>query len=69
MKPQAQGDLPQQRIRWGGEVNGRGGERLAPGLEPGLTVGTSLTSPRLRGEVGICALFAQIPGEGASPRV
>jgi len=28
-----------------------------------------LTSPRLRGEVGICALVAQIPGEGASPRV
>src|SRR5712675_3779476 len=23
MKPQAQGDLPQQRIRWGGEVNGQ----------------------------------------------
>src|SRR6516225_3697672 len=29
----------------------------------------ALTSPRLRGEVGICALVAQIPGEGASPRV
>src|SRR6202030_2916458 len=29
----------------------------------------SFTSPRLRGEVRICALFAQIPGEGASPRV
>jgi hypothetical protein len=29
----------------------------------------ALTSPRVRGEVGICAFFAQIPGEGASPRV
>jgi 4-amino-4-deoxy-L-arabinose transferase-like glycosyltransferase len=28
-----------------------------------------LTSPRLRGEVGICALFAQIPGEGVAARV
>jgi hypothetical protein len=27
-----------------------------------------LTSPRKRGEVGICALFAQIPGEGVSPQ-
>jgi len=29
----------------------------------------ALTSLRLRGEVGIGALFAQISGEGASPRV
>jgi hypothetical protein len=27
------------------------------------------TSPRSRGEVWICALFAQIQGEGASPWV
>jgi len=31
-------------------------------------VGVALTSPRLRGEVGICALVVQIPGEGASPQ-
>jgi nitrogen fixation protein FixH len=31
-------------------------------------VGAALTSPRSRGEVGICALVAQIPGEGASPQ-
>jgi ATP-dependent helicase/nuclease subunit A len=31
-------------------------------------VGVAPTSPRLRGEVGICALAAQIPGEGASPQ-
>ncbi len=31
-------------------------------------VGAALTSLRLRGEVGICALVAQIPGEGASPQ-
>jgi len=33
-----------------------------------IAYGTALTSPRLRGEVGICALSAQIPGEGASPQ-
>src|SRR5260370_40610127 len=27
-----------------------------------------ISPPRLRGEVGICALFAQIPGEGSSPQ-
>jgi acetate---CoA ligase (ADP-forming) len=31
-------------------------------------VSAALTSPRLRGEVGICALVAQIPGEGGSPQ-
>src|SRR5258708_6249399 len=35
----------------------------------GAKLSESPTSPRLRGEVGICALSAQIPGEGASPRV
>jgi 4-amino-4-deoxy-L-arabinose transferase-like glycosyltransferase len=45
-----------------------------------IAFGAAVTSPRLPsgrlrpsstgyGEVGICALFAQIPGEGASPRV
>jgi hypothetical protein len=48
------------------------GIRPLPPL-PRLPAGKSslaetLTSPRLRGEVGICALFAQIPGEGASPQ-
>ncbi len=32
-------------------------------------VATASTSPRLRGEVGMSASFALIPGEGASPRV
>jgi len=36
-------------------------------LRDGLSHAALPSSLRLRGEVGVCALFAQIPGEGASP--
>jgi hypothetical protein len=40
-----------------------------PLKDKAIARGASLTSPRLRGEVAICALVAQIAGEGASPPV
>src|SRR5882672_11251275 len=51
--------------RCGGGVGARTPGAMAVGA-PEMAV--ALTSPRLRGEVGICALFAQIPGEGAAPQ-
>jgi branched-chain amino acid transport system ATP-binding protein len=53
-----------------GETHAMDGALPPPSLAGrAIACGTAFTSPRLRGEVGICALFAQIPGEGASPRV
>ncbi len=43
-------------------------EMAAPG-SAGVPPAVSAPSPRLRGEVGMSAFFALIPGEGASPRV
>src|SRR5215472_5821576 len=46
----------------------RKSSRISGCLEWHCGSGGPLTCPRLRGEVGICVLFAQIPREGAFPR-